>query len=186
MNGGGLPGRLLRAAAGLVLVLLAHTAHAQLGQLKPVRQPAPALELKDPAGRLHRLAEYRGQVVVVNFWATWCAPCMEEMPSLERLRAKLQGERLAILAVNVGEGEAAIERFLAKLPVGFTILLDRDRGVTRSWKAGILPATAILDVRSSVRYVASGAIDWDDPKIESLLRKLLPPPNPSIQGEEKR
>lgn len=150
----------------------------------------PALELNDATGKAHRLADYRGQVVLVNFWATWCEPCLEEMPSLERLRVKLAGERFAILAVNVGEGEAAIERFLAKLPAGFTILLDRDRAVTRAWKAGILPATAILDLRSNVRYVSYGALDWDDPKLESLLRKLLParapPSKPSIQGQEKK
>ena len=145
------------------------------------------MELRDVNGKLHRIADYRGRVVLVNFWATWCAPCIAEMPSLERLRAKLAGERFTILAVNVGEGEPAIERFLAKLPSGFTILLDRDLSVTRTWKADVLPATAILDLRSTVRYAAAGVIDWDDPAIESLLRKLLPstPLKPSIQGQEK-
>ncbi len=177
----------LRRAALLALVLMlasAQPALAQLSRLKSVKAKPPALELRDASGRLHRLADYRGSVVLVNFWASWCEPCIEEMPALERLRARLAGERFTLLAVNVGEGEAAIERFLAKLPAGFTILLDRDQSVSRAWKAGVLPATAILDPGSTLRYAVTGAIDWDDPAIESQLRKLLRPTKPSIQGQE--
>ncbi len=162
--------------AALVGLAVSFPAPAQLGKLKPpaaAARSAPALALRDASGKLHRLADYRGRVVLLNFWATWCEPCMAEMPSLERLGARLSGERFTILAVNVGEGEPAIERFLAKLPAGFTILLDRDLAVTRAWKAGVLPATVILDLRLNIRYVAAGAIDWDDPALEPLLRKLL-------------
>ena len=109
----------------LGLALLAVPAAAEV--LKPWAGGAtPALELADLQGTKHTLAAYRGKVVLVNFWATWCEPCREEMPSIERLRASLEGRPFVVLAVNLAEPESRIRKFLEAVPVGFPVLLDRD------------------------------------------------------------
>jgi peroxiredoxin len=162
----------LRLALALLLAL-ALPASAQ--QLKPwTGGKAPALELTDAQGRPHRLADYRGKAVLVNFWATWCEPCREEMPSMERLRAAMQDKPFVVLAVNVGEGERAARAFGEKMQLGFPLLLDRDTKTARAWSARVLPASFVLGPDGSIRYSYFGAIDWarDDVRqaIEGLLR----------------
>jgi thiol-disulfide isomerase/thioredoxin len=135
--------------------------------------PTPALELGDLQGRVHRLSDYRGKVVLVNFWATWCEPCREEMPSIERLRQSLVGEPFAVLAVNLAEPVSRIERFLAGVPVGFPVLLDRDTQTARSWKARILPATYLVDASGRIRYRHYGELDWAGEVARDRVRELL-------------
>jgi thiol-disulfide isomerase/thioredoxin len=134
----------------------------------------PPLVLKDLEGREHRLDAYRGKVVVLNFWATWCEPCRDEMPSFNRLQARMGDAPFVILAVNMAEGEARIGEFLKKVPVEFPVLLDRDSAVSRAWRARLLPYTVVLDPAQRIRYTALGELDWSAPAIEATLRKLLP------------
>lgn len=134
----------------------------------------PALTLKDLDGREHRLADYRGKVVVVNFWATWCDPCREEMPAFNRLKAKMGDARFAIVAVNMAEGEGRIGEFLKRVSVDFPILLDRDGAVSKAWRVRVLPYTVVLGPDARIRYTALGELDWDAPEIEMKLRQLLP------------
>jgi thiol-disulfide isomerase/thioredoxin len=165
-------------AAGLVLasVSTSGTTWAAGGTMKPwTGGAAPPLALRDVAGREHKLADYRGKVVVVNFWATWCDPCREEMPSMQRLQDKLAGKPFAILAVDYGEGAPRINDFLKKIGVRFTVLLDRDTSAATAWKVKVLPTTLVLDPEHRVRYSAVGDIEWDSPPIESAIRRLLPP-----------
>jgi len=135
----------------------------------------PPLALRDLDGREHKLADYKGQVVVLNFWATWCDPCREEMPSMQRLQEKLAGKPFAILAVDYGEGVPRISDFLKKVPVHFTVLLDRDTSAAAAWKVKVLPTTLVIDAEQRVRFVAVGDIGWDSPPVEAEIRKLLPP-----------
>lgn len=135
---------------------------------------APALSLRDLQGKEHRLTDHRGKVVLVNFWATWCEPCRDEMPSLQRLHRRLAALPFVILAVDVGEGEAQVRDFAARLGIGFTVLLDRDASASKTWRARVLPATMIIDRDQRVRYTAVGEVDWDDPASEAAIRKLLP------------
>ncbi len=163
----------MRLAAFLLLLAVALPAWAQA--LKPWAGGAtPALELTDAEGKLHRLAGYRGHAVLVNFWATWCVPCREEMPSMERLRGALQGKRFVVLAVNVGEGARAARAFGEKTGLGFPLLLDPDTKATRAWNARVLPASFVVGPDGRIRYSYFGAIDWarDDVRqaIEDLLR----------------
>ncbi len=160
-----------------LLVLIAGIALAAPGlaeALKPSSgAPAPALELVDLDGKVHRLADYRGKAVLVNFWATWCVPCREEMPSIERLRASLEGRRFAVLAVNLAEPEARIRRFLEAVPLGFPVLLDRDAAVAKAWQAKLLPATYILGPDGAIRYRHLGALDWSRPEVRDAILALL-------------
>jgi thiol-disulfide isomerase/thioredoxin len=135
----------------------------------------PPLALRDVHGKEHRLEDYRGKVLVVNFWATWCEPCREEMPSMQRLQDKLAGKPFAILAVDYGEGPPRVKDFLQKVPVRFPLLLDRDTSAASAWKVKVLPTTLVLDAQHRIRYSVVGDLEWDSPKVEGMIRKLLPP-----------
>ena len=150
-------------------------ASAQTKPLKPwTGGSTPLLELTDLDGKVHKLSDYRGKAVLINFWATWCAPCREEMPSIERLRGLMQGKPFVILAVNVGESGEAARAFAEKLPVTFTILLDRDTRTTRAWSARVLPATYILGPDGNIRYSHLGELDWSSKEVTTKIQALLP------------
>ena len=166
-------GLLLRLAAG-ALLCAATAAHAA-GDLKLWSGGAtPALELKDLAGRTHRLEDYRGQVVLLNFWATWCVPCRDEMPSLEQLKQKLTGRPFVVLAVNVNEPDSRIRNFLSQLPLDFPVLLDTDGRTTKAWKIRVLPASFVIAHDGRIRYVVTGELDWANQHVVSVISELLP------------
>ena len=124
-------------------------------------------------GLKHRLADYRGKVVLVNFWATWCEPCRDEMPSMQRLKNRLSGKPFVVLAVNVGEGEARIGEFLQKLPLDFTFLRDHSSAVMKAWRVKVLPASFVLGPDSRIRYSQIGELNWDDEKVVAMLSRLM-------------
>jgi len=164
----------LRLFAAAALVAAAGTAWAAGGTMKPWPGGAtPPLSLRDLDGKEHRLEDYKGKIVVLNFWATWCDPCREEMPAMQRLQEKLAG-KLAVLAVDYGEGPPRIKDFLKKVPVRFTVLLDRDTSAATAWKVKVLPTTLVIDPDQKVRYVAVGDVGWDTQAVEEQMRKLLP------------
>lgn len=155
-----------------LLLLLALPAAAQ--ELRPwTGGAAPPLELQDLEGKLHRLADYRGKTVLVNFWATWCAPCREEMPSIERLRSSLQGKPFVVLAVNVGEGGRVARGFAETMTLGFPLLLDRDTKTTKAWGARILPASFVVGPDGAIRYSYFGALDWASDGIRAAIERLM-------------
>jgi thiol-disulfide isomerase/thioredoxin len=112
-------------------------------------------------------------VVVVNFWATWCQPCREELPSLERLRDAMRGRRFEVLAVNVAEGDSRVKRFLDDVPLRLPVLLDRDGETQRAWKVRGLPATFLLDREGIIRYWYLGELDWAQPAVLRTVESLL-------------
>jgi peroxiredoxin len=136
--------------------------------------PPPMLELKDLDGRLHRLSDYRGRVVLINFWATWCAPCRDEMPSIQELKRKLSGRPFVVLAVNLDEPESRIRNFLTQVKVDFTVLLDPDRQVAKAWQARVLPASFVIGPDGRIRYSLVGEINWDHDLVVSRIAELMP------------
>ena len=136
--------------------------------------PPPALALKDLDGRPHRLADYKGQVVLINFWATWCAPCRDEMPSIQRLKEKLDGRPFVVLAVNLDEPESRIRKFLSEMRLDFVVLLDPERRVAKAWEARILPASFIVGADGRVRYTLVGEINWDKEHMVARISELFP------------
>lgn len=134
----------------------------------------PALTLNDMAGREHRLADYRGSVVLVNYWATWCAPCRDEMPSMQELKDRLAGRRFVVLAVNLDEPESRIHKFLAQMKLDFVFLLDPGKKAARAWNARILPASFIIGPDGRVRYSVVGELNWANEHIVARISELLP------------
>lgn len=133
----------------------------------------PGLARPDLAGRTVDLKDLRGRVVLVNFWATWCDPCREEMPSFERLRAKLDGKPFEVITVNYGEGVAKINEFMRRHRLSLTVLLDPDKEAAAAWKAGGLPMTFLVDAQGKVRYSAFGECDWSVGEPLRLVENLL-------------
>ncbi len=136
------------------------------------RAQAPDFELIDIEGNTYRLSDYRGKVLIINFWATWCPPCREEMPSMDRARKMLKGEDILMLAVNVGEDEDTIFQFTANYTVGFPLLMDRDSKVAGEWPVRGLPTTFIVDPKGRLAYRAIGGRTWDDPTLLDQVRAL--------------
>jgi peroxiredoxin len=160
----------MRLAAALLLWCAA--ASAQL--LSWSGGPTPSLRLPDLDGKEHALEAYRGKVVLVNFWATWCEPCKEEMPSIERLRRSLEGRPFAVLAVNLAEPDSRVQRFLSQVPLGFPVLMDRDTAAAKAWKARLLPATYIIGPDGRIRYSYLGELDWSRDQVRRQIVALLP------------
>jgi thiol-disulfide isomerase/thioredoxin len=161
-------------------ILLALTATwicaAGAQELKPwTGGSTPVLTLNDLEGRPHNLESHRGKVVLINFWATWCEPCREEMPSIDRLLRSMQGRPFVVLAVNLAEPPSRIRSYLEKMPVGFPVLLDRDTAVAKAWKARILPATYVVGPDGKIRYSYVGELDWSEEKVRRTIASLLPP-----------
>ena len=129
----------------------------------------------DGTGRTRGLADYRGQVVLVNFWATWCAPCVREMPSLDRLAARLKGRPFALVALNVDrEGAAKAAPFLARLGLVSTALyLDPGGRAQRALKVGALPSSILFDAKGRELGRLTGQAEWDAPEAVALITHFL-------------
>jgi thiol-disulfide isomerase/thioredoxin len=139
----------------------------------PGSRSAPALTLPTLDNRQIDLDSLKGRVVLVNFWATWCPPCVEEIPSLQRLYRRLKPAGLEILAVDVGESAEVMRAFLADKPVDFPVLMDSDAETFRRWGVYAFPTTLVLDREHRIRYAVFGAFEWDSPEVIEALMPLL-------------
>jgi len=148
----------------------------KLGEFVPSSQPfaAPTISLTDSDGHTLELSALRGKLVLVNLWATWCEPCLREMPSLERLQSRL-GERIAVLAVSEDRGgNKAVEPFIAKLGLkSVKIYIDPKSEVGHAFGARGLPTSFLIDREGKVLGRVEGAAEWDSPKILGVLEPLL-------------
>lgn len=137
---------------------------------------APDFTLKDMDGEEHTLADYRGRVVLLNFWATWCPPCVREMPSLQRLSENLAETDFAVVAVNQFETPDHVFAWSGQLSAfpTFPILFDGDSAVAQAFGVRGLPTTYLLDPNGQVRYRAIGGREFDHPEVEKLIRGLMP------------
>lgn len=136
------------------------------------------------------LEQFRGKVVLLNFWATWCPPCVGEMPSLDRLRKRLEGRGLEVLAVSVDEeGWKEIDRFLSKMPIGIRILLDPRGDVPILYGTTVLPETFLINQDGVIVKRYTGPQDWDDEKLVAEIEKFLRAQqdlNPQPRGSKPR
>jgi DsbE subfamily thiol:disulfide oxidoreductase len=142
---------------------------------------APALELTGLDGKLHSLAEHRGKVVLVNFWGTWCPPCLREMPALERLHKRMAGRPFAILAVDPKQPESDVARYVRALGITFTVLLDPAGETAMDWHIKVYPTTYLVDADGRIRYRSVGPEGWDSAQSLERIEQLMPdrkPPAP--------
>jgi len=137
---------------------------------------APNFELVDLDGGLHKLTDYRGKVVVLNFWATWCPPCRYEMPSMQRGWEAAEADGVVFLGVNVGEDADTVFMFLADYSVEFPLLLDKEATVIKEYQVVGLPTTFIIDPQGRITHRVIGSREWDDAALLHVLRGLLPKP----------
>ena len=135
---------------------------------------APAFSLQTLDGRTVSLADFRGKVVMVHFWATWCPPCVEEMPMLEQLYRSLRAADFEILAVSVDEGGArAVAEFMQRNGLNLPVLLDTRRSVAGLYGTFKFPETYVVDRQGVVTYKAIGPRDWTDPATMNAIRALI-------------
>ena len=138
----------------------------------PGNPDAPEFNLEDQDGNFLKMSDYKGKVVIVNFWATWCPPCRKEMPSMQRAWEILQKEDIMMLAINVGEDGDQIFSFTAEYPVEFPLIMDSDSSVVNQWKVRGLPTTYIVNPAGQIVYQAIGDREWDSEEIMNQIRKL--------------
>ncbi len=132
-----------------------------------------AFELEDVNGHLHRLSDYQGKVVLINFWASWCPPCIQEIPGMQRLAKSLRNRPFEIIAINVSEQKQRALYQSKRINMTFTVLLDTEGKTFRHWQAKILPTSFIVDKKGRIRYLAQGPLEWDSDEVSVIIEKLL-------------
>ncbi len=159
----------LFAVVGLVVFLMLP---AKAAELKPYEGGTPSLVLSSFEGKSVTLAQFKGKLTLVQFWATYCTPCRVEMPSMNRLQAKM-GDDLKILAVNMGESKEEVRQFIEEVKPEFTILMDEAGGTLAEWKVFAAPATFVIDPAGRIRYTLFGATEWDSNEMVEKLKSLI-------------
>jgi len=163
--------RLILAAvlAGAVLVSLPFAARSAVAP----RAAAPDFTLRQVEGANLRLAEQRGNVVLVNFWATWCGPCRVEMPHLNRIYDKYRSSGFVLLGVNIDDDPAAAKALAGRLGLKFPVLLDTDKKVVGIYDLNAMPATVLIDRDGRVRHLHRGYREGVETTYEQQVRDLL-------------
>jgi peroxiredoxin len=159
---------LIRTMLALILVFAALPVGAV-----DLRQPAPDFTLKSLQGLNMRLDEMKGQVVLINFWASWCGPCRQEMPILDRLHTRYEDAGFAVLGVNVeGEIEPA-QKIVDKTNVTFPVLIDEGQNVSEMYDLQAMPSTVVIDRDGVIRYIHRGYKPGDEAKYTDVVKKLI-------------
>lgn len=132
-----------------------------------------AINLQDSNGHAVVKNNFKGQVTLINFWATWCPPCVEEIPSLNRLKQKMAGLPFELISVNYAEDKKTILDFMGKIKVEFPVLLDQNGDFAKKWNVITYPSTFVIDKEGKIRYGVNAAIEWDNPEFIEKLKALL-------------
>ena len=149
-------------------------------------RPAPGFSLPTlPEAGAKSLADYRGSVVLINFWATWCGPCRREMPALNRLADRYRKQGLSVLGIALDDDPAVVRAFIRRLGVRFTILHDPGQQVASRYKVFAYPTSFLLDRQGIVRAVYLGEQAWDGQAVGAAIEKLLNAESTPAQRPEK-
>ena len=160
----------------IIVSALIFSIAVQAKDLKPYDGEAlPDFTLSDMNGKAHTLSNYHGKVVMLNFWATYCGPCIKEMPSMQRLKEKLAGKPFEILAIDMAEEKTDVTAFMQrhKITVNFPILLDTEGEVIEQWMVSAVPTTFIIDPQGKIRYALYGGLEWDNAEVLATISSLL-------------
>lgn len=138
-----------------------------------VSGPAPDFTLKSRSGENLKLSEYRGDVVMINFWASWCAPCRQEMPLLEELYKKYNDLGFTLLAVNVEEDSSKADDLLGEVLVTFPVLFDNTNKVSKLYNVVAMPSTVIVDRDGNMRYLHRGYLPGYEEEYNKQVKELI-------------
>jgi peroxiredoxin len=155
-------------AIGLAALLAGMSAHADISNGQ-----APDFTLNSNSGENLRLSEFRGEVVMINFWASWCAPCLQEMPLLDELYSQYQPMGFTILGVNVEEDSTQAKKMLKDSPVTFPVLFDNESEVSKLYKVVAMPSTVLVDRDGNVRYLHKGYKPGYEETYQQQVRALI-------------
>ena len=147
--------------------------HASSGPVVQVGDEAPPFSLMSDAGQAIQLTDFRGKFVILNFWATWCPPCVEEMPSLERFHDRFAARGVVVLGVSVDEDRSAYQQFLQKTGVQFPTARDPERNVSRLYGTFKYPETYFIDRTGKVVQKVIGPANWTDQQMLDYMEQLL-------------
>jgi len=155
-------------------LLLCLSTFSQAGKLKAFNGKGahPPLILQDLHGKSHDLNDYKGKVVLVQFWATYCGPCRQEMPTMNKMRKEMGDVPFKILAIDMGETRAEVEQFVSEVKPEFTILLDEEGKSITDWQVFAVPSNFIIDPQGKIRYTLFGGVDWDDKTLINKIKAL--------------
>lgn len=146
---------------------------ASVGYANEINGPAPDFTLKSRTGENIKLSELRGEVVMLNFWASWCAPCRKEMPLLEEIYKKYSDLGFTLLAVNVEEDSSKADILLKDIPVTFPVLFDNTNKVTKLYKVVAMPSTVIIDRDGNQRYLHRGYLPGYEEEYKKQVKELI-------------
>ncbi len=167
-------GFFLSIIATVIAVEMTSTINA--AELKKVDKPIdpPALILESLKGKKIDLADYKGKVVLVQFWATYCSPCRTEMPSMNKLMHKLQEAKVPfeILAVDMGETKAEVQKFVDEVKPEFTMLLVSQDEQIEAWNVFATPSNFLIDTQGKIQYTLYGEFEWDSDTVVKLITEL--------------
>ena len=165
-------------ASALVFLAIPVNAHVdtfeQYGIAKPKRvKSAPAFTLNDLKGNEVSFSQFRGKTVLLNFWATWCEACKEELPSMQRMHEALSKKGIQIVAVSIDRGNAdRVQKYVDQYQLTFPVLLDPDQQIRKSYFIMGLPTSYLIDPEGKLRGFISGARKWDDPNLMAVFSSL--------------
>jgi peroxiredoxin len=154
----------------MAAIVVASTAFAAGGDASG---PAPAFTLTNLGGQASGLSAYKGQVVMVNFWATWCGPCQQEMPLLDQMYQKYKPAGFTLIGINVDKEAPPVKQLLERKPVSFPVLLDPANQVSKAYHVDEMPSSVIIDRKGQIRYVHRGYKPGDENEYQDLIRKLI-------------
>ena len=163
----------MRVMSLLAVLALLFGAPASQAAMPKVGTVAPDFALKSSNGKNLKLSEHRGEVVMINFWATWCGPCRQEMPLLNRLHEQYRKAGFTLLGISVDDKPQAAQEMARQLGVGFPVLFDSEKQVSRRYDVDAMPTTLIIDRDGKVRYIHRGFRPGYEAKYEAEIKELL-------------
>ena len=155
---------------GLALLIFASQAHAQFEKKAwPKSFNAPPIEYTDLSGKTWNWQQLKGKVVVLNFWATWCAPCLEELPSLQTLQDFTENSGVVILTINVKETPSKIQQFVARNGFNLPVIADRQGEIAKKWAVKVFPTSMIVSAQRKPTWIVEGPVDWTSKEASEWL-----------------
>jgi len=157
----------------VLMSVVAVSTHAAKSKHEELSGPAKDFILKSNKGSNIRLSELRGRVVMLNFWASWCGPCRQEMPLLSKLSERYEAAGFTLLGINVEADQKAADKLLKEIPVSFPVLYDPTSKVSEAYQVEAMPSTIIVDCDGNMNYLHRGYVPGDEKIYKKRIKKLL-------------